>query len=224
MSRDDLLQKLLESPDIWRPGHACLSGRQTCTTGFSVLDQWLGGGWPLGVLTEVLLDDPGVGELGLMMPALVKLCTGRIGQMRNHANKNLLQTEAKQSSWSVFIAPPHIPYAPALADYHIDVSRLLVITPDTSADALWAMEQVLRSGIFAAVFGWFAMVDMHALRRLQLAAEAGMSLACIFRHTRFASSASPAAVRIRLEPDSGETRLHILRNRYGLVGSVSVKC
>jgi len=224
MSRDDLLQKLLESPDIWRPGHFCLSGRQTCVTGFSVLDQWLGGGWPLGVLIEVLIDDAGVGELGLMMPALAKLCPDRIGQEQHHANKNLLQTEVKQSSWNAFIAPPHIPYAPALAGYRIDISRVLVISPDTSADALWAMEQALRSGIFAAVFGWFAMVDTHALRRLQLAAEVGMSLACIFRHARFASSASPAAVRIRLEPGAGKTCLHILRNRYGLVGSVSVKC
>ena len=46
----------------------------------------------------------------------------------------------------------------------------------------------------------------------------------IFRHTRFAASASPAALRIQLEPDAGETLLHILRNRYGPVGSLSVQC
>lgn len=224
MSRDHPLKQLLQSPHIWRSGQFCLADRQVCATGFATLDQWIGGGWPLGVLTEFLLDTPGVGEIGLVMPAMARLCSVLLHQDQLQLSKTVLQAETSRSGWGAFIAPPHIPYAPALAGHGLDISRLLVVDPEGSADTLWVMEQVLRSGIFAAVFGWFADIDTHALRRLQLAAEAGMCWASIYRPTRFASIASPAALRIHIEPDKGDTLLHILRNRYGPVGSLSVRC
>lgn len=224
MSREHRLKQLLQNPHIWRSGQFCLSDRQVCPTGFPILDQWIGGGWPLGVLTEFLLDVPGVGELGLVMPAMARLCPDLLYQHPFHISKTVLRAESNKSGWGAFIAPPHIPYAPALAGHGLDISRLLVVNPDNSADALWVMEQALRSGIFAAVFGWFADIDTYALRRLQLAAEAGMCWTSIYRPMRFASTASPAALRIHIEPDKGDTLLHILRNRYGSVGSLSVRC
>jgi cell division inhibitor SulA len=226
MSRDHRLKQLLQNPHIWRSGQFCLSDRQPCATGFATLDQWIGGGWPRGVLTEFLLDAPGIGELGLVMPAMACLCPDLLHQDQDqlHINKTVLQAETSRSGWGVFIASPHIPYAPALAGHGLDISRLLVVDPESSADALWVMEQALRSGIFTAVFGWFADIDTHALRRLQLAAEAGMCWASIYRPARFASTASPAALRIHIEPGKDETLLHILRNRYGPVGSLSVRC
>jgi len=224
MSREHRLKQLLQNPHIWRSGQFCLSDRQPCATGFATLDQWIGGGWPRGVLTEFLLDAPGIGELGLVMPAMARLCPDLLHQDQLHISKAVLQAETSRSGWGIFIASPHIPYAPALAGYGLDISRLLVVDPESSADALWVMEQALRSGIFTAVFGWFADIDTHALRRLQLAAEAGMCWASIYRPARFASTASPAALRIHIEPGKGETLLHILRNRYGPVGSLSVQC
>jgi len=224
MSREYRLKQLLQSPHIWRSGQFCLSDRQTCATGFATLDQWIGGGWPLGVLTEFLLDAPGIGELGLVMPAIARLCPNLLHQDQLRISKTVLQAGTNQSGWGAFIAPPYIPYAPALACHGLDVSRLLVVEPESSVDALQVMEQALRSEIFAAVFGWFTDIDTHALRRLQLAAAVGMCWVSIYRPTRFASSASPAALRIHIEPGKGDTLLHILRNRYGPVGSLSVRC
>lgn len=224
MSREHRLKQLLQNPHIWRSGQFCLSDRQVCATGFATLDQSIGGGWPLGVLTEFLLDAPGIGELGLVMPAMARLYPDLLHQNQLHLGKTVLQTDTNKSGWGAFIAPPHVPYAPALAGHGLDVSRLLVVDPESSADALWVMEQVLRSGIFTVVFGWFTDIDARALRRLQLAAEASMCWASIYRPARFASSASPAALRIHIEPGKGDTLLHILRNRYGPVGSLSVQC
>jgi cell division inhibitor SulA/protein ImuA len=135
-----------------------------------------------------------------------------------------LQSDLAPLAWSAFIAPPHIPYAPAFASHGLDVNRLLVVRPKISTDALWSMEQALRSGLFAAVLGWFVCIDMPALRRLQLAAEAGMCWAVMFRPARFARDASPAALRILLQPENNAVLLQILRNRFGLTGSLSVQC
>jgi len=224
MSREYRLKQLLQNPHIWRSEQFCLSDHQACATGFAALDQWIGGGWPLGVLTEFLLDAPGIGELGLVMPAMARLYPSLLHQDQFHLDKTVLQVAASKPGWAAFIAPPHVPYAPALAGHGLDVSRLLVVDPHSSADALWVMEQALRSGIFTGVFGWFTDIDTYALRRLQLAAEAGMCWVSIYRPTRFASSLSPAALRIHIEPGKGDTLLHILRNRYGPVGSLSVRC
>ena len=96
MSREYRLKQLLQNPHIWRSGQFCLSDRQACATGFATLDQWIGGGWPLGVLTEFLLDTPGIGELGLVMPAMGSLCPDLLHQDQLHVGKTVLQTEDKQ--------------------------------------------------------------------------------------------------------------------------------
>lgn len=227
MSRAHLLQQLLQTPGVWRLGQVSAPGHRVVATGFQALDHWIGGGWPLGVLTEVLLETNGIGELGLVMPALARLCSGAGHQECLQPGQPVLQSlqSAPASlAWSAFIAPPHIPYAPAFASHGLDVSRLLVVRPRNSTDALWSMEQALRSGLFAAVLGWFVCIDMPALRRLQLAAEAGMCWALMFRPARFARDASPAALRILLEPEDNAVLLQVLRNRYGQTGSLSVQC
>ena len=48
-------------------------------SGFAELDRELpGGGWPQGQLTELLLDDAGIGELSLLAPALAQLAHGTL--------------------------------------------------------------------------------------------------------------------------------------------------
>ena len=52
--------------------------RPITTSGFAALDAQLpGGGWPHGVLTELLLPEPGVGELRLLAPALAAVAAAR---------------------------------------------------------------------------------------------------------------------------------------------------
>lgn len=217
MSREYRLQKLLKHPHIWRPGNLPAVARRTVPTGFTLLDRRLGGGWPIEGLTELLFSKQGIGELRLLMPALAFL-----GRADNPKERRAVA--AGNGSWIACIAPPHILYAPALSLHGVDISRVMVIHPDKQADALWAMEQALRSSTCVAVLAWLAALDERSLRRLQLAAESGLCWAVIFRHARFARQSSPAPLRIQLQPEDGQLELDIIRNRYGAVGSLLLQC
>jgi hypothetical protein len=185
---DDLLQR----SDIWRGGTHAASDH-VLPTGHAALDAAIGG-WPQGALTELLTDSQGIGEVSLLLPSLAALSRER---------------------WIAFVAPPHIPYAPALAAAGIDLARFLWLRPDNEADTLWAMEQSLRSGVCGAVLGWPTRADHRALRRLQLAAETGNALAVLYRPRRAAADASPAALRLELAPAAGGLRIHALKRRGG---------
>ena len=150
-------------------------------TGHAALDAELpGGGWPAAGLTELLLAAPGSGELRLLAPALA----------------------ARALLW---IAPPFIPYAPALTALGIALDRLTVVTPDSAADAAWAAEQALRSGALGAVLWWEAqparVPTMPAtLRRLHLAAMEGRTPLFALRPAAVRAQSSPAPLRLAIEP------------------------
>jgi hypothetical protein len=230
MSREYRLHKLLKNPHVWRPGDLSASDRSNVPSGFAELDRQLGGGWPVGVLTEILLGEPGIGELGLLLPAVRSLCGDDHGQdhfagTSGHPPGTPAKNPSHRLAW---IAPPYMPYAPALAQHGLDVSRMLVVQSGTQVDALWAMEQALRSSVCIAVLGWFADADDRSMRRLQLAAEAAACWAVIFRPARFITSSSPAPLRVHIKPggkaEARELDLQILRNRYGPAGSLSLQC
>lgn len=166
-------------PALWRGFSNASKQRETVSTGLPILDALLpNGGWPLGALTEILIDREGIGELRLLMPALARL--------------------SQDGRWLAWIAPPYIPYAPALAAHHIDLNKVMLVRPRANSDQLWAVEQALRSGTCGAVLAWPAGGDNRQLRRLQLAAESGHCLGILFRSIRTSRDASPAALRLRL--------------------------
>lgn len=178
--------------------------RPVWSTGRSTLDARLpGGGWPTSSLVEVLLETEGLGEVQLFMPALVA-CQRRAGEI----------------PWLVWIAPPHEPYAPALAQQGIDLGRLLVVRPPSATEALWAAEQALSSGVCAAVLLWLQGTDERWLRRLKLAAEAGGALGVLFRPERHRYEASPASVRLLLTQGESETHLDLVKVQGGRPGPV----
>jgi len=184
-------------------------------SGFASLDAKLGGGWPLGVVTEVLQDTQGIGELRLLMPALARL--GQPELLAPELRERL--GPRRQICW---LMPPYIPYAPALLQQQMDLTRMLVVDVQQPDDALWALEQILRSRVCAAVLGWFTRIDPRALRRLQLAAEAGFCWVVMFRHSRFLHERATAPLRLQLQSDSTGLHIRILRNRYGPVGSLTL--
>ena len=174
------LQSVLRHPNICRGGEFTPAANASFTpTGHSDLDALLPDGWPHGGLTELLLPHPGVGELSLLMPALARL--------------------SREHRWLAWVAPPHTPYAPALEAHGVDLSRIMLIHPPAIKDALWTIEQTLRSGSCGAVLAWVRDADFHSLRRLQLAAAEGQSLCLLFRPQEAAAEASPATLRLRLE-------------------------
>lgn len=196
------LQDILQQAPIWRGAAAPSTSNVGLLSGHSALDTALGGGWPQQSLTEILIAHEGIGEVSLLLPAFAQI--------------------TRQKRWLAFVAPPHIPYAPALAQAGVDLSRVLLVHPSARHDALWAVEQALRAGTCGAVLAWLAHADFTTLRRLQLAAEAGNSWAVVFRPLSEAQSLSPAALRLKLEPLSASGRtlaVQILKRRGGAPSS-----
>ena len=198
---DDMLKRtvdtLLEHPQLWRGERRRWSGANCIPSGHAELDERLpGGGWPTGALTEVLLPRHGIGELQLLLPALLRL--------------------NRERRWIALVDPPYIPYAPAWQAGGMDLSRLLWVHPRSADDRLWALEQAMRAGTCGAVLGWPEPgVGFRELRRLQLAAEAGDCMGILFNAPQKADHATPAALRVRLEPDEQGMKVHLLKGgRY----------
>ena len=187
------LEEVLRHPRVWR-GNALAGSVPAVPTGFAELDAELpGGGWPAGALTELLVPAKGIGELGLLLPSLARLtCAG------------------KRVVW---LAPPYLPYAPALAAAGIDLPHLALVRAAGRRDALWAAEQALRAGSCHALLAWLPSPGYAHLRRLALAVEASRAFLTLFRPMQAAAESSPASLRLALEPAEGGLHVHILKRR-----------
>lgn len=197
------LEKLLENPRVWR-GRDQAGQQAGIASGYPELDRHLpGGGWPTDSLTEILTAHYGIGELRLLMPALASL------------NSASSQQDFSEPGWIAWVSPPFQPYPPALQQYGIDLSRMLIVRPKDASEMLWSAEQALSSGTCAAVLLWSDKLDDQASRRLQLAAEKGNSWAIAFRPPSARRQPSAAALRIELLPGKEGTRVSILKSRGG---------
>jgi hypothetical protein len=81
--------------------------------------------------------------------------------------------------------------------------RSLLIDPPDDASRLWAIDLALRSSAVAMVIADGSRLDMAATRRLQLAAEAGGSIALLARPPHEMDELSAAATRWAVRPDFG---------------------
>ncbi|MEM8817510.1 MAG: SOS cell division inhibitor SulA [Pseudomonadota bacterium] len=207
------LNALLENPRVWR-GHNQARATAGLSSGYPALDRCLpGGGWPVHSLSEILLENYGIGELELLMPALASLAGVAAASQTGAENNNAVNHE--QPGWIAWIAPPFQPYPPALEQWRIDLSRLLIVHPRNVDEVLWSAEQALSSGTCGAVLLWSAQLDDQSGRRLQLAAEKARSWAVAFRPLRARHEPSAAALRIALEAGAEGTDLSILKSRGG---------
>ena len=192
LSRDELRARLER---MGRDGHADDPARPVAVpTGFAQLDAALpGGGWPVGAITELMPEAQGIGELSLLMPALAQLC--RAGR------------------YLAWIAPPCLPYPPALVQRGLVLERVLLVQADDARSVLWATEQALRCPAIGAVLAWPAALDDRRVRRLQLAAEAGGSCGLLYRPPAAAGQHSPAALRLKLSARDGGLHVDIHKSR-----------
>ena len=169
------------------------AGGAVAASGYPELDAQLpGGGWPAGVLTELLLPHAGVGELRLLAPVL-----------------GALQRRQRGVMW---FDPPAAPCAWALSALGIDVRQLVIVQSRQAAlgrvkgaarsrlpaaDILWALEHALKSGHLGAAVAWLpARLPADALRRLQLAAQAHDGPVFLLRDVQ--ERARPSAAPLRL--------------------------
>jgi hypothetical protein len=190
------LADILQRQSVWRggaPAAAAGLGIPVAPTGFAALDAQLpGGGWPAG-LVEILHRTDGVGELQVVLPALAALTA---------AGRRV-----------VWLAPPYLPYAPALRAAGVRLDCLTVVRAPGRRDALWAAEQALRSGAFHGLLLWLPKASYPELRRLAVAAQAGPGFALAFRPPEAGCESSPAVLRLALESGERQLGISILKRR-----------
>lgn len=204
-----LLDQLQDRLAIWKAGRTPLRRQAGVATGFAELDAaLLEQGWPQGALMELLVGEVGIGEFSLLLPALAHLT----------AEQGVL-----------LVAPPFLPYAPALAQAGVDLQRLLVLPPCAAREGLAAAELALRSGACGAVLIWEkGLAGLSAqglpylsLKRLHLAAGRGQAMAVLYRSPAQAKHPSPAVLRIGLKQQERRLQLHVFKRR-GLFGEQSL--
>ncbi|MGF6978134.1 protein ImuA [Paraburkholderia sp. JPY465] len=185
-------------PSLWRASQLARSAGRTVSTGHDHLSRELpGGGWPVGALTELLLSQPGIGELRLLQPAL--------------------SAAAKRPIVLININPPHNPGVIGLSYIGVPVDKLMTLQPQNAADALWATEQVLKANTCGAVLLWQQHMRADSLRRLSLHAQASDVLFIALRPLITLHDASPAALRLALRPAVNGINVEIIK-RKGPVG------
>jgi cell division inhibitor SulA/protein ImuA len=188
---DPKLARLLEHPALWRGRSAARI--DVLPSGFAALDEQLpGGGWPRSGLIEILIARFGSGELSVLLPVLSAL------------------TRAPSARWCVWVAPPLMPFAPALVSRGVVLDRVAVVGGERP---LWAFAQVLGSGACDAALAWARQPQARELRRLQLAAERGRTLGVLFRPRSAARQPSAAVLRLGLEASERTLRIHFLKGR-----------
>ncbi|MCB1724272.1 MAG: translesion DNA synthesis-associated protein ImuA [Gammaproteobacteria bacterium] len=199
------LDALKRSGALWRGRRSVLMAGRVLGSGWAVLDEVLGGGWPRAALVEVL-GDAHLG-LSLLLPLLADL--------------------SLESRWLTWVAPPYLPYAPALAARGIRVERVLLVQQVSDEQALWAAEQVLKSGACSLLLAWpdragARGLDTARLRRLQLAAEQGDCTGVLFRPLRAVRQGSTAALRLRVRPAPLGLEVEVLKRRGGWGGGTCI--
>lgn len=185
---------------IWRGDQLGHGSTPALSSGFAALDSELpGAGWPLSMLTELIGREPGIGELRLLVPLLRQL--------------------TRERKIVILLAPPHIPYAPALAGFGVDLDYLLIVQAPNAADRLWAVEQTLKSASFGCLLAWLPQEKTRPehLRRMQLAAQGAQGPAFLFRPLAAQFEASPAPLRLLLLPKPDQKLCVQLLKRRGPV-------
>lgn len=191
------LPKHVESihPGLWLGTQLARAYGKTVDTGYAALSAELpGGGWPLGALVELLVQQPGIGEMRLMRPALARVA--------QDARRPIVLLQA-----------PHVPNALAFSYLGVPLDKLMWLRASKTADALWSAERVLQAGSCGALLFWQQHIRSEALRRLHLAAQATETLLILVRPLASAQDASPATLRLGVRPAEGGIAVDMIKRR-----------
>ncbi|KZN36742.1 hypothetical protein N480_15845 [Pseudoalteromonas luteoviolacea S2607] len=164
---------------------------ETVSTGFDDLDKLLHGGLPSQGVVDIQ-SQIGIGELRLLLPYL-----------------------RKQTRMCAVIHPPALINAHALFHQGVDTGQFLVIRPNSSQEALWAAEQCLKSGACSSVLMWHGDLEVHQVKRLQLAAQTGQGLICLMRSCIMQSTSLPVCLSLKLLPHPLGLKVQVTKRRGG---------
>ncbi|WP_408179957.1 recombinase RecA [Paraburkholderia dipogonis] len=109
-------------PSLWRASQLARGRGRVIETGYPALSAELpGGGWPLGALVDLMVQQAGVGELRLLRPAL----------------------SAAGNRPVAFVQPPHTPDGLGLSYIGLSIEQVLRVKAQKTADALWSAQKEL---------------------------------------------------------------------------------
>lgn len=179
--------------------------------GLRVLDEALPwGGLPTGVLHEIVGRPGDAAAFGFAVRLLRDLVTRR----------------QRPVLWCRGDTEAGLPYAPGLTQSGLNADSVIYARARKPAELLWAMEEGLRSGAFAAVLAEGVSPDLTATRRLQLAAEAGATTALLSLPYGVAGGVSAALTRWQLtsvpveeESEAARWQIALVRCRGGANGA-----
>ncbi len=125
----------------------------------------------------------------------------------------------------VWIHTLEAPYAPDLEVLGVDLRALTLVRVDTTRDALWAADGVMRTPTFALVI--LAIQDTHGLHDAALARLAGLArrhrLGLVFSTPLRLRLGSFISERARVTRHDAGLQVHILKDRRGVCGPTSLE-
>lgn len=188
----DSLSLFNNHPNIWRAREQPVNTSRFAL-GISPLDDALHGGIPSsGVIS--LACATGIGEVSLFSQV--------ISQQRKHKLR-------------VFINPPAHVCAPWLSSQNIDTRQVLIVTPASDVDALWAAEQCLKSAACHCVLLWHNAITAKTARRLQVAATHNDALCLLFSVPEKKLSSLPVSLELSLKAQEAHITVDVVKQRQG---------
>ena len=165
---------------IERASHRLAPQSDITLSGLPGLERLLGeAGWPRGCLVEWLAEGRGIGSTGLALWA---------------------SREAWRDNLLVVIDSKRELHAPAAVSFAVDLGKTVFIRPEHPPDALWSLEQALRTRGIGAVVCDVEKLSSQACRRLQLAVEVGGGLGILLRPAQARGQPSFAEYRFLVQP------------------------
>lgn len=178
-------------PTLWRASQLAPGGLRRLPSGYSSLDEALGGGWPLGALIELLPEHAGIGEVHLLCPALAGL--------------------ADRRRPTLLLNPPYAPSMQCWAAWGLRPDDVVWVRTSSPRDATWAATQILHYQSCAALLCWAHATAYADLLQWHRLARRGSTLVVLYRPHDTAHQDSPAELRVALRAIPGGLRASFLK-------------
>mgnify|MGYP000058616180 CR=1 FL=1 len=164
-------------------------------------DDLLGGGFPPHGVVE--MESIGsIGELRLLAPYLKATQTNGV---------------------TAFIQPPALVNSLFLHYIGLDINQVWVVNPAHPKDALWAAEQCLKSGVCSNVLLWQEELEIHQVKRLQVASEQGTCPLFMLKPNMTNRLSLPVSLSLKLQGHGQGVSVEVLKRKGGWSkGSVDI--
>lgn len=179
-------------PHIWRARQQSIDENRF-SLGIHALDKALNGGISTSGVIRVT-SITGIGEVSLFKHPLT---TYRPHKLR------------------VFINPPANIQAPWLTTLGMNLEQVLIVTPKTAEEALWATEQCLKSTACHCVLLWNSTINTTQARRLQVAATHNDALCLLFASPDSPNESLPIMLDLTLHINNKRLVINIIKQRHG---------